>query len=213
MIADLGQIDLDIVRQPCAVNERGRIVADVFLNPFDVGLEVRSSYIVPPKRLKEIADPWRQKVGLWIQHTGDVSLLPGFSVNIRSLGNNVVRYHGLERIRIPIPDGFQYFIVSDAFDEFVYQIDISEIKDEFLFLPAIVGKAAKILRIGRTVLTRIDIVCIDTAFLAAEHPLFKVDDSAEINDTAFPNLAVNTIGFTGDFSVLIVAFVLNGEFH
>ena len=66
MIADLSKVNLDIIRQTGTVNESGRIIAYIFLNPFDMGLEICSSDLIPSQSLQKITDPGRYKISLGI---------------------------------------------------------------------------------------------------------------------------------------------------
>ena len=139
--------------------------------------------------------------------------MPGFSVNVCPLGNDVKCHHCSEGIQISILDRVQNLIVSDTLDEFIYNIYITKVKNEFIFFPAIFYETTNILRIGSTIYTGRYIICVNTTFFVAEYPLVKVNDATKIDNTSFPNLAINTNGFTGNLGVLVVTFLLNGEFH
>ena len=47
MIADLSKVNPDVIGQTGTVNENGRIIAYIFLDPFDMGLKICSANIVP----------------------------------------------------------------------------------------------------------------------------------------------------------------------
>ena len=47
MVTDLGQIDLDIIGKPRAVNKDGRVVADIFLDQVDVPADLEFKYWEP----------------------------------------------------------------------------------------------------------------------------------------------------------------------
>ena len=73
MVADLSQIDLDIIGESCTIYEDSRIIAHVFLDPLDMSLKIRSSNFISPQCLEEIADSGGMKISFGIQNTGEVS--------------------------------------------------------------------------------------------------------------------------------------------
>ena len=87
-------------------------------------------------------------------------------------------------------------VVSDIFDEFINNIDITEVKDEFIFFPTVFCETAKILRIGSTVYTSRYIVCVNTTFFVAEYPVVKVYDATKVYNTSKVNPFVKTIFWT-----------------